>query len=224
MLPSLRMSWGFTARSVISCPAGECIVLHHPPKFVRTKGFIDGQLIDDYEREMNILLIGDPDTSDDDGEILSDKPDEWSTADAIGGMMVTHNCCTYAIGDVVGLSESDWIAPNAFDATDHTVPMQILLDSYFELIRSAATTEIEWQRLDRDDSFEEGDIFCLVFTKGGQQQFTHVGKIQPERGRNWFIGKFGQGPVIRSTLSAVAEAYRGRFEGICVYRRLKQGA
>lgn len=219
-LPSLRMNWGFTARSVLSCPAGDCIVLHHPLKFVRTKGVRDGQFVDDYEQEMNVLLTGDPNTSDDDGEIIYLRPDEWSTEEALGGTQVTYNCCTYAIGEVVGLSESDWISPNALDATDFTVPMQVLLDSYFQLIRSEDLTEIDWRRLESDPSFKDGDIFCLVYTKAGRQQFTHAGKILPKSGRNWFVGKLGRGPVIRSSLAAVGEIYEGQFEKICVYRRL----
>jgi hypothetical protein len=108
------------------------------------------------------------------------------------------------------------------DSTDYTVPMQVLLDSYFQPIRRVPVADVDWDALESDSSFTDGDVFCFVYSRGTHQEFTHVGKILPKQGKNWLVSKLGRGPVVRTTLQSMADFFEGEFEEIQVYRRLPE--
>ncbi|HSG72873.1 MAG TPA: hypothetical protein VLA12_20840 [Planctomycetaceae bacterium] len=220
-ITSLRMDRGLTARSVIDCPTGECIVLHYPVKFVSQPGEIE-----QFFQDLRNLISASPEGGEDDGEVLHDDWDHWSHDQRLGGGQATFNCCTYAVADVAGLTKSDWISPNPIDATDFTIPMKVLLDSFYRSVHIESLNQIDWNTLERDPRIKDGDVFCYVRlgvqgeSIGQIQEFTHVGKILRRDDRHWLVSKLGMGPVVRSGLGATGKLFHGEFDQIRVYRPL----
>jgi len=210
-LEPVRTLAGITGRSVLECPAGSCIILHYPPLHVDL-GDLRGFLEESAQ------------TTDEVAEIYSDPANRWSWAETAYRTNNTFNCCTYAVGDVVGLTTDDWVAPSASGDTYYTVPMQIILDSYFDQIRTYRDPSNGWEEVVLDTHLREEDVLCCVSTEGRRPDFAHAGRICKKNGTNWLLSKFGSGPIVRSTLRKVASEYDGLFDQIWVYRAKKSMA
>lgn len=130
----------------------------------------------------------------------------------------TFNCATFALGDIVGLGPNDWIEPLARSDTLYTVPAQVILDSYCQLIAEYSTASADWQQLARDDGLLDGDILCFAFETAGTQSYVHMGKIRKVLGRNLLVSKLGVGPIAEMSLQLCAENYS--YDSVKIFRRL----
>lgn len=202
-MDSIQTGRGLVGRSVISCPAGECIILHYPLRplteeqrsdYVNTRTMREGRL----------------------AETVSPL---WSPASSFGSVNGTFNCCTYAVGDVLGLSSSDWLAPNASGDTEDTVPMQIVLDSYYSVVRSYPGPKIDWESIQEDGDLRDDDVLCFVNTSAAKDEYAHVGRIRKRDSANWLVSKLGVGPIVESPIEATGSDFAGQFNDVRIYRR-----
>lgn len=208
---------GLVGRSVIECPAGPCIVLHFPPTGLKPEE----------SREMQEfvarLLTGDPATSEDDGELFCDQQGRWCQGTDDEVIQSTFNCCTFAVGDVLGLTTDDWIMPLKYGLADNTLPMQVVLDSYFESVRHFRVEDVafDWTRIELDAELRQTDVVCFVqtvLTNGVSTRFVHAGRIWKHEGRNWLVSKIGDGPILVTPIETLAREYVGDFDIIQIHR------
>jgi len=196
---------GVTGRSILTCPTGDCIILHYPPAAVKPN-------------DLSQFLAGDPDTPDDDGELYSDPSGRWCQAGESYTALNSFNCCTFAVGDVVGLTPDDWISPTRNGDTYFTLPMQVILDSYFERIQVYKYPIADWAVLESDPQLRAGDVICLMNVRSDWLAYAHAGRICKKNGKNWVISKFGAGPIVKTTLEAIGREYAHISNEIRIYR------
>jgi hypothetical protein len=206
IIDSVGSEQGLTGRSILACPAGDCIVFHYPIKNVS-------------QEDLAVILEGDPDSEKDNVELFYDENNNWTRRANYVDIQSTFNCCTFAFGDVAGLTTSDWIAPNPSGETENTVPMQIILDSFFQLVRVYKGPITNWEIIHEDKLQRENDVICYVPTRYEPPAFLHVGKISKKNDRNWLISKLGAGPIVRATIETMANYYHNEFDEIRVYRK-----
>ena len=204
-IESVRSIEGFLGRSLIACPAGPCIVLHFPPKLTDPL-------------DLTTVLEADTDSTADDGELFFEEGNRWCTTPTYAGDQSTFNCCTFAVGDLLGLTTHDWIAPNPSPVTAFTVPMQVVLDSYFQLQRVYPGPDVDWEAAVADVDLQEGDVLCYVRTQSATPEFIHVGKVVKKDGQNWVVSKLGKGPIVAATIKATGREFSGEFDEVRVYR------
>jgi len=200
---------GLTGRSVLACPAGYCVILHFPPEPVPVEDLTD-------------VLEGDPGTDADDGEVYDDPDSPWCSALAAGPSRNTFNCCAFAVGDVAGLTPDDWIMPMLCGDTFDTLPMQVLLDSFYERLQALDGPGFHWRALEGDAHLRTDDVLCFVSTTGQHTCYSHVGRILRKGGRNWLISKFGAGPILRTTIQAAGYKFAGQYDKIWIFRQKDQ--
>lgn len=197
----VRTMIGLTGRSILRCPAGDCIVLHFPP--VRLDN-----------REALEIFKRLPDIAEEDAEVYLDPNSRWCQQDA-GHATNTFNCCTYAVGDVVGLTTADWISCDPIGNTCLINPMQVLLDSYFERVK---VYRQPFMGMETDPALQADDVLCFVNTSSPRPTYCHAGRVCKKDGTNRLISKIGEGPILRTSIKAVAMRYSADFDEIWVYR------
>lgn len=191
-------------RTVLSCPAGDCILLHVPVR----KEYQPDAMID--------LLAGNPETAEDDGEIVGDAGQGWAITSP--SQLCQFNCCAYAVGDVIGLGPTDWLCGDVNPTTDATNPMQVVLDSYYERVAefdppfaSSAISAFAASPLLRDD-----DVVCLAGSRG--PEYPHAARVRRRQDRNWVVGKFGEDPILWTPLETVGREFESQFDRVWVFR------
>lgn len=197
-------------RTVLECPRGPCILLHFP---VRA----------DYRPDtMEDLLAGLPETKSDDGQIIAADGTAWHVERP--AQLAQFNCCTYAVGDVIGLGPGDWLCGDVNPLTDGTNPMQVVLDSYYRQVAEfpppfseEAIKSFEKSKVLRDD-----DVVCLVGSRG--PEYPHAMRVRRRRDHHWVVGKFGEDPILWTPLSTVGAAYEGQFDQVSVFRLSEEPA
>jgi hypothetical protein len=130
----------------------------------------------------------------------------------------TFNCATFAIGDVIGLSRSDFLTPQAVSFTNMQNPAHVLLQEFFYCLATYPLAEIKWHELDRLETLSDNDVVVFA-THGSSEEYVHLGRIAKWQGRNRMLSKMGRGPIVRGTIERTAQAYEGRFDEIQIYRR-----
>jgi hypothetical protein len=191
---------------VLPFSAGTCVIFHFPPTY-STRASLDR------------ILKTEADSPDCAAELIVDPRDMWACASASPALACTFNCCTYAVGEVAGLSVNDWLPSEASGDTLQTVPMQVVLDSFFDRIRVYRQPLEDWSVVEGDQSLRAGDVFCLVDSSGATPAYIHAGKICKRNGRNWVDSKLGPGPVVRSTVKALVVEYSKSREELWIYRQ-----
>jgi hypothetical protein len=197
----VRTMIGLTGRSLLRCPAGDCIVLHFPPVRVDNR-----EALEIFKRL--------PGIAEEDAEVHLDPNSRWCQYDARYATN-TFNCCTYAVGDVVGLTTDDWISCDAIGNTCFTNPMQVLLDSYFERVKVYRPPFIG---METDPALRAEDVLCFVNTASPRPTYCHAGRVCKRNGTNRLVSKIGEGPILRTSIKAVAMRYSAGFDEIWVYR------
>ncbi len=218
MVP-VRTEVGLTGRSEIECPLGRCVVLHYPPYEMNSAQSSEMDEI------VETVLMGDASTAEDDGELHCQQVGRWCPGVGSETEVVqsTFNCCTFAVGDVVGLTTRDWIMGFSCSATDDTCPMQVILNNYFEQIRyyRDGGIGIDWMGIEGDPALQQDDVLCLVQSyelNGVATEIIHAGKIWKHEGRNWLISKLGAGPILVAPIESVAGSFEVDFDVVQVYR------
>lgn len=165
-------------RSALLCPAGECVLMHYHPG--------------------TLSPIRDPACALRPGEyaqLVHDANSPWFFGAQHGVCLDTFNCCTFAVGDYIGLTVDDWVG--VWATGKHANPMQVILDSYFECLWSAPAAEA-LARFESDATLREGDVVCIFDSSSGQ--VTHAGRVDQRDGKNRLLSKFGTGPILNTDL------------------------
>jgi hypothetical protein len=189
-LPSTRSAYGLTGRTLLHCPAGDCVLLHYPRHRV-------------IEDDLSTLLVGDPSTTTDDGEELAPGTDAWCDPNSYS----TFNCCTYAVGDVVGLRRTDWVAPGADSDTGRLVPMEVLLNSFYTLRQAVPVPQQRWAEPEWRESLQDNDVICLINRRRDSRSIIHTGRVSTQGGRTWMLSKLGRGIIVRASCMATVRHY-----------------
>ena len=205
-LESIYLDCGLAGRYAIFLPAGECVVYRHPPSAAELP-------------DLTPVFVGDPSDDTDNGELYTEDPTsywgqkmQWDDES-----QSTFNCCTYAVADVVGLSVNDWVEPRANSSTGFQIPIEVILNSYYELV-SVETIPVNWSGLQQDKALHEGDVVCYVDNRASTV-FAHVGRISKKNNANWMVSKLGLGPVVRATMQVTASGYSDQFSEVRIYRK-----
>lgn len=201
----VRTATGIMGRSILVCPSGDCVIFHFPPVWTDTTdldSFIES-VPEDLAKEI---------------EVYDDPSNPWCRAGMTEVTSNMFNCCTFAVGDVVGLSPRDWINPGPNGDTYYTAPMQVILDSYFARVKMYAIPTVDWRRLEQDVAIHPGDVVCFMKTRDRGPQLVHAGKIRRSQGKNELVSKLGVGPIVRSSLRAVAAEFADDTNEIWIYR------
>ncbi len=194
---------GISGRRLFRLRHGECIVLRPPI-----------ELMSDEEHQR---YLGTDEEADLVRHVL--PPDSvWYVEPNRLEEQSTFNCATFAIGDVVGLSRADFLDPRAASFTNNQNPAYVLLQEFFRCLATYPVAEVNWDELDRLDSFKDDDVVVFA-TRGSDEEYVHLGRIAKWEGRNRMISKMGRGPIVRGTIERTAQAYEGRFDEIRIYRR-----
>lgn len=204
-IDAVNTNRGLTGRSVLFLPAGPCVMLHYPPIEPLQ---LDLEQLFPVEATAHCNVVA----SDELGEY-------WQAAIAVrAGNETMFNCATFALGEVLDLKADDWVSPVPTAETRYSVPAQVILDSYFDLVASYAGDELE-QLPDVVAGCQAGDIVCFSLSSDDQIAHAHMGKLVDWHGRLLLVSKLGEGPIVRTTVAACARAYAGQFTQIQVYRR-----
>ncbi|MDM4017702.1 hypothetical protein [Roseiconus lacunae] len=130
---------------------------------------------------------------------------EWSTADKRN-----FNCHALAIGSSVGLGPDQWLEGLASPATMHHNPVGTLLARCFERISSKTVTS-KWR-----SAIREHDVF--VCYDRDHDHYVHSGFLKWVAGIPMAISKFGEGPIMITTLKLIERFYQGAFDELRWYR------
>ncbi|MCA9126026.1 MAG: hypothetical protein KDB22_03035 [Planctomycetales bacterium] len=181
-LPSVRGTHGLTGRSMIYLPAGPCIVLRYPPLTPPA-----------YDMEgYRTLTSKDPSSTD---RLLA------------YGSLSTFNCATYAFGEVLDLQPDEWIEPLARLDTFYSIPAQVVLDSFYDLVANHQIEQLDWSTLEQDQGFRDGDVIVYSKLVHGKEMIVHLGKIARQDSINKLHSKLGNGPIAESSLQRCAETF-----------------
>ena len=197
---------GLTGRTLLRLPAGSCYLMQFPVTVMSAD-----QLSEDFS--------GDPATPEDDLQAYDEPVNSpWYVHKRSINRLTTFNCATYAIGDSIGLRQSDWLDTSAQLESNGINPVRVVLDSHYQQRDAISTKGLNWKELDFNDDFQTGDIVSFVDTTRNLD-FVHLGKIQKVHGRNLLVSKLGDGPIVQGTIKQTASRYPRMFNEIRVYRR-----
>ena len=112
------------------------------------------------------------------------------------------NCHALAIGSSVGLTPNDWLEGKASPATLHINPVELLLDNYFETV---------------SERLVDNDVFLLKDAESNH--FVHSGFVRWIDSRLVAVSKFGEGPILMTSLELIATVFRNNFN-VIEWRRL----
>jgi hypothetical protein len=191
-------------RTVLECPAGACILLHFAVR-------------EDYQPSvMTDVLFGRPETDADDGQIVAEAKPPWQVERA--AEWVQFNCCTFAVGEAIGLGRSDWLCGEVNPLTDGTNPMQVVLDSYYEQVAEFAPpfSSRAIELFATSSELREDDVVCLVGSSG--PEYPHAMRVRRRGDRHWVVGKFGEDPILWTPLETVGGVYEREFDRVWVFR------
>jgi hypothetical protein len=194
-------SIGETGRSLLYCPAGNCVLFHVSSDDTGT-----------------IESMGAPVDHASFRELLSGKTmsinDPWLNGQE---NLETFNCHTYAIGPAVGLTVRDWTHGDAHPLTGFSNPMGVILSSYFEQLGNETANHEGLQRIEMDGRLRTDDIICFV-DQGETTRFVHSGRIRKRDGRNWVASKFGGHALLLSRLEPTFAVYAKEVNEVRTYR------
>ncbi len=202
----VRLGGGIIGRVGIRLANGECTIIRQPVQFRSYRDLVD-------------CLDLDPSTPEDDLELVEEPPNSrWYVSPDNLSEYTTFNCATYAIGDSIGLSKSDWLEASPVAWTDDQCPAQMVLDNYFDLVSKHSLADIDWLALESSTSLLDGDVVtysdCEI-----EEKHVHFGRVEKHLGRNLLVSKMGQGPIARGSLAAVSRHFANEFSEVRIYRR-----
>lgn len=161
------------------------------------------------------------------------EPSEWvwSRAD-----QARFNCHTLAIGSQVGLTPDDWLEGSRSRWTADLNPAQLLLDHFFEpLIGGRGSLSELAAPLDllatdgRDQPSRAGgfvrhreglhDDDVLVWQEPSTGNLIHSGFVRWIDGHLIVVSKWGEGPILLTSLEVLTRFYQGQSQTMLAYRR-----
>jgi len=129
------------------------------------------------------------------------------------------NCHSFALGDYVGITPSDWIEGVAAKATEDANAMETFLASYFTVVKTIDPSKQKPEDVESDTDVREGDVLVLTARPEKSLQHVHSGRLV-KRGQKWqLMAKLGEDfPVVVGPIAAVAAPYNGQFNEVKIYR------
>lgn len=121
------------------------------------------------------------------------------------------NCHALAIGSQVGIGPADWLEGIASDATMNVNPTEVLLNCYYDQLRV--------EEPDHAGSFfdaQENDI--VVLCDSTSQHFIHSAVVKFLDGKMVAVSKFGEGPILATSLELLVRFYESQFDEVHWYR------
>lgn len=190
------------ARSLVKCPAGECVIRHVPLPPVDISAFAAFR-------------------QNDFGRIVFEPDNPWYAGQNTGKCAATFNCGTFAVSDFVEFTPNDWLetAPT-FDG--FPTPIAVVIDSYFEPVcEFAMSAALQNETYETDKRLRDGDIVGFELrpreADRTRRMFKHVGRVKRSEGVNRLLSKFGQGPIVLSDLRFADRMFPGA-DLVTVYR------
>ena len=142
------------------------------------------------------------------GPVIELEESEWSWSQQPS---VNFNCHAMAIGSRIGLTPQDWLEGVASSATQDVNPTEMILDCFFDLQQTAGSiSETQF------DDVVEDDVF--VFCDSKNSHFIHSGFVREVDGNLIAISKFGEGPILLTSLDLIEKFYAGKFDMIRWFR------
>lgn len=190
-------------------------VIREGRRIGRSASFVDSQPVVVFQKSGSALCADDdydwPDllTSLDCGPVVELEQSDWPWSREAA---VNFNCHAMAIGSNVGISPRDWLEGVASDATMHRNPTAIILRRFFEL------TAVRQPNSPQPDQVREDDVF--VFYNAATDHFIHSGFIRCLDGVPVAVSKFGEGPILLTSLQLIGRFYSGQYDQIRWYRHL----
>ncbi|MEM6473746.1 MAG: hypothetical protein AAF802_29575 [Planctomycetota bacterium] len=117
------------------------------------------------------------------------------------------NCHSMAIGSQVGLQPSDWLEGCQSKTTLRKNPASILLDRFFRQLDPRPPSR----------SIQDDDV-CVCYDSFNDH-YVHSALIKRIGDRPFAISKFGEGPILITTLEFIHRFFAGRFDQLQWYRR-----
>lgn len=199
-------------RTQIELPNGQSLVLLHKNTFMLPRGkCFRFRSLDE--------LIQAADADGDIGFVLDEKGNIWCEGGSEGSP--TFNCHAHAMRKF-GINPKDWVEGMESPLTNHTNPLRNLLECHCEKVGGYKLTEAN--AVASDPKLQEDDVLVLVGPVSGSaaRQVVHSVTIRKHKGKNWTLGKLGEGPLIVVPLSTLLREYQGMCDGIEVYREKKK--
>lgn len=202
---------GITGRDAITMPAGTCIVFQIPPSTHYSVCHDMYNLGAWLPQQFGIV-------QDVKSEVYREPKGSywWSALHNVEQCIPTFNCAAYALGEAAGLTVADYLACEPSDATLGVHPVQIILDSYFDLQASWTSEQFAANDLTSDGRVRSGDIICFV---DRPEKYIHLAVVSMNDGEKHLVGKLGAGPVLRTTVPTLISVYQDKYDQVRCYRR-----
>lgn len=142
------------------------------------------------------------------GPVIELEPQDWPWSHQCA---VNFNCHAMAIGASVGVTPSDWLEGLASPATLGQNPTGLLLDRYYELLHSTAPHDDSIC-----DAIVDNNVFVVCDSKSSH--FIHSGIVRFIGDQLVAISKFGEGPILLTSIELIKEFYAGQFDEVRWYR------
>ncbi|MEM7561141.1 MAG: hypothetical protein AAF394_18615 [Planctomycetota bacterium] len=140
------------------------------------------------------------------GPVLELEESSWAWSSAPSS---DFNCHAMAIGSRLGLTPRDWLEGVASAATLDENPTRILLEHFFEPLAPTQNSHATLCLL-------SDDVFVCYNT--AKDQFIHSGFIKLVNQETVAISKFGEGPILLTSLALIKHFYHGKFDQLLWYR------
>lgn len=140
------------------------------------------------------------------GPVLELEESSWAWSSAPSS---DFNCHAMAIGSRLGLTPRDWLEGVASAATLNENPTRILLEHFFKPLAPLQNSHAA-------KSLQSDDVFVCYNT--AKDQFIHSGFIKQVNQETVAISKFGEGPILLTSLALIKHFYHGKFDQLLWYR------
>lgn len=200
----VRSPQGVTRLWVFQLPHSDCIV-HEPARKVVT-----------FEDESNDYF-GDPDSPDDDLMPCLDPGERWRVSPNDPSDLSTFNCATFAIGETIGLTKTQWLEPIAVEWTRGRSSARVVLDNFYDLILTVPLEDGCWQSIESSPLVQHDDVIAFVSNQHADG-FVHLGKIRKDSDSVVMVSKLGSGPIVEGSIRSSALRFRGEILETRIYR------
>lgn len=143
------------------------------------------------------------------GPVLELERNDWPWSNECA---VNFNCHAMAIGSGIGVTPADWLEGIASPATLGENPTDLILKSYFQLLRISSPTADK----EEGDLLQDDDVFVLRNTTDAH--YIHSGFVKFIDGDLIAISKFGEGPILLTSVELIKKFYWGKYDEIRWYR------
>ncbi len=193
-VPRVDTSGHVVTRSILRCPRGECLIEHYSDPETT---------ISDFRSLQNGDFV----------EFMFDRDSPWFAGQDQGRCSSNFNCCAFAVGDLVGLTPSDWLGTEP-TSDSYASPMAVILDSYFSLVAEfTADVSVGEEGYESASGLCDLDVVCFErpASDGNLQHriFNHAGQVRKSNGVNRLLCKFGQGPILLTDLRFPGRIFPG---------------